>query len=94
MPKPTAEGIRRYLAELNQEVELLPGYEEAFLGICGRGGPTGSPMVACYGYDRCIDALARRTGMNADQAVEHFTCHILVGDKTERSPLILVSYTE
>lgn len=62
------EEIKEKLAEINPEALLADGYEEALIGIARQF----NTFCACYDYDKCIDILMKRDGMDYDEASEFF----------------------
>lgn len=80
------ESIVGWLGENHNEpdeVLLADGFEGAFVGLCERFGF--SSAVAAYDWDKCIEILVKRDGMDYDEAVEYFTFNVIgawMGDMT------------
>lgn len=75
------EEKREQLAEINEEITLFDGYEDALVGTCVRFG---MEPIAIYDLDQCIDGLMK-DGLSYEEADEHFHFNTLgawVGDLT------------
>ena len=70
------------IAEIDEDVVLANGFEEAFVGLAER---CGSPSVAVYDRDACIRILASRDVMSEEDAEEFFDFNVIgayVGEQT------------
>jgi len=81
--------IRETLSEIDPEILLADGYEDALIGyVEGFGkGP-----VAVYDREKCIKILMDRDRMSAEEAVEFFEFNTLgafAGDRTPAFATIL-----
>jgi len=73
------------MVEKNQTEGLLlaDGFEDAFIGAAMRFG--WAEPVALYDYEKCIDILVTRDGMDRGEAEEFFDFNVIgawVGDQT------------
>lgn len=57
----------------DSEVTVADGFERAFLGV---GIRCGQPPVAVYDWDKAIQILIHRDGMDWDTAVEHMEFNV------------------
>lgn len=66
---------------------LEPEYfDEAILGIAQRAGGL---FAVCYSEPKIIEILMREDGMDADEAVEHYSFNVLGSYVGESSPVFL-----
>jgi len=73
---------REILGEINEDIVLFDGYEEALVGV---GTRFGQSPVAVYDYDKCLEILQKRDGMSYEDASEYFDVNTLgswVGENT------------
>jgi hypothetical protein len=62
---------REWVAERNEEALLADGFEAALIGIVEGWHPTGERYcVALYDYERCVQVLVERDGMDHSEAEE------------------------
>lgn len=58
------------------------GFDDAIIGVAEHG--PGSPIIA-YDFDKCVEILVERDGMEHDEAVEYMDFNVTgswVGDQT------------
>ncbi len=72
-----------------EPILLWDGLEEAFVGVVT---DFHRQSVACYDYDKIVDLLMSRDGMEWHDAVEHVDFNIAGGYLGEQTPLILTRY--
>jgi len=70
--------------EKNDKPVLLDGFERAFMGVLRRYGQ--SVAVALYDYNKCLEILMNRDGMEEDEAVEWLEVNTLGGWLGEGTP--------
>lgn len=63
-----------YLAEINPEMLLADGFEEALIGY---GERCGTPPLAIYDVDKCIEILVKRDEMSYEEAWDYFSYNTL-----------------
>lgn len=72
---------RRLLAEINSEIKLADGFEDALIGVVRQF----NKAVALYDREHCIQILVERDGMTIEEAEEHLEFNVLgawVGEGT------------
>lgn len=87
---PLFEQKREVLAEMNPEILLADGFEDALIGYVEIFHKT----IATYDRAKCIDILIERDGMERDEAEEYFEFNVTgayVGDNT---PAFLTRFDE
>lgn len=62
-----AQAIRERLGELNGNAVLLEGLDDALVGIAQQFG---GDHVACYDYEKMVQVLIDRDGMDREGAIE------------------------
>jgi hypothetical protein len=80
--------IKETLAEIDEQILLADGFEEALIGYVEIFNKT----IALYDRDKCLDILMKRDGMDYDSAVEFFefnTTGAYVGEHTPAFATIL-----
>lgn len=77
-----------YLAELNPEMILIDGMNDAIVGFVERCGT--DPLV-CYDIDKCIEILINRDGMSDEEALEYFSYNIQGAYLGKHTPMFLTN---
>jgi hypothetical protein len=80
------EEIKERLADLNPEALLADGFEEALIGTAHIFTKT----IALYDYNKCIDILMERDGMDIEGAVEYFEYNVIGAYVGENTPAFAV----
>ena len=62
------------IAEINPEAMMADGFDDAVLGMCIQFG--GEPVVA-YDYNKCIEILKDRDGMDRTEAIDYLEFNVL-----------------
>jgi len=70
------------LREMNPEILLADGFEEALMGTA----QIFSKTVALYDRTKCIEILMKRDGMSRDDADEYFDFNVTGGYVGEMTP--------
>ena len=78
--------IQEYLAEINPEMLLADGFEDALIGYVQR---CGTEPLACYDIDKCIEVLIERDGMTDEEAIEYLSYNTLGAYMGENTPMFL-----
>ena len=76
-----ASEIRRYLADLDPDLLLADGFDDALIGYVQKFNQT----AALYDRQKCIEILMKRDGMTDEEAEEFFEFNVVgafVGDYT------------
>lgn len=84
----TNEFLREAIAEIDEEILLMDGMEDAFLGLSHR---VNAPILAVYSLDKILDVLMQRDGMDYDEALEFAEFNIIGAWVGERTPIIVSS---
>lgn len=84
---PTREQIESHLLEMDESALLMDGFEEAFIGFTRR---INEPLLAVYDWEKMVDVLVQRDGMDYDEAVEYIDYNCLGAWVGERTPLIVM----
>ena len=70
---------REQIADINPEALFADGFDEAIVGYESNGA------CAVYNYDKCLDVLTKRDGMDSHEAHEYMEFNVVsayVGDFT------------
>lgn len=70
------------LKEMNPEILLADGFEEALIGTV----QVFSKTIALYDRDKCIKILVKRDGMSRDDAEEYFDFNVTGSYVGEHTP--------
>lgn len=73
---------RELLSEIDEEILLIDGFDEAIVGYIERFG---QPTISLYDKNKCINILMERDGMDYQESTEFFEFNILgsyVGEYT------------
>lgn len=68
-------------------VLALDGFDEAFVGVVDRIGM--DTPAACYDFEKCIEILMKRDGMNYEDAQEYFWFNVAGSWVGEQTPFFL-----
>lgn len=78
---------RKEISDLDPEILLFDGFDEAIVGVASR---CGQPLIAVYGMGRMVRVLVDRDGLTEEEAVEHLEFNVLGGWLGERTPAVLL----
>lgn len=78
--------IRDLLKEIDPEILIADGFDNAIVGIASR---CGSPDVLAYDVDKCIAALVLEQGMDEEEAMEHFSFNVEGAYLGKRTPIFI-----
>ena len=62
------------IADINPEAMLADGFDDAILGMCIQFGA--EPIVA-YDYEKCLNILMDRDGMNRTDAIDFMEFNVI-----------------
>lgn len=85
------EELERILYQIDEEIMVMDGFEDAFIGFSKR---CGQPTLATYSFNKMVQVLIERDEMDEFEAVEYIEYNCLgawVGDLT---PLIMFEYVD
>ncbi len=80
--------VRALLAEIDEEIMLADGFDEAILGYTRGAGQTGQ-IVVVYEEEKCIEVLMERDGMSREDALDFFESQVACAFYGDRTPLFL-----
>lgn len=83
--------VREWCAEIDEEMILADGFDEAFVGYATR---CGMPAVAVYDVYKCLGILTERHGLSAEEAIEHFEFNIAGAYVGEHTPMFITRRPE
>jgi hypothetical protein len=78
--------FRDRLAEIDPEILLADGFEDAFLGV---GWRCAQVPIAVYDRDMCVEVLMKRDGMSYEDAEEFFDFNVMGAWVGERTPMFV-----
>ena len=83
------EMLNDYLNEIDTEILLMDGFDEAFIGTSQR---INEPVLAVYSYDKMVEVLKSRDGMTDEEACEYIDFNVVGAWVGERTPIWVTSY--
>jgi len=78
--------VREWCAEVDEEIILAEGFDDAFVGYAER---CGMGPVAVYNAEACVMVLMDRDGLSMEEAREHFEFNVLGSYVGERTPMFI-----
>jgi hypothetical protein len=84
----TKQDIHEYLESRGESVLLCDGFDEAFIGLSQR---INEPLCAVYSYDKMVDVLMKRDGMDYEDATEYLDFNVIGAWVGEQTPIIVTS---
>lgn len=85
-PMPTRQQLSDYLECMDESTLLMDGFEDAFLGFSRR---INEPVLAVYSYDKMVEVLMTRDGMDYDEATEYIDYNCVGAWVGEQTPIIV-----
>jgi hypothetical protein len=79
------ENIKNRVGEYDEEILFADGFEDALIGIAYQFG---SPGVACYDWDKCLEKL-QTDGMTPEEAEEFFEFNVIGAYIGEYTPVFV-----
>jgi hypothetical protein len=83
----TREDIQEYLESRGETVLLCDGFDEAFIGLSQR---INEPLCAVYSYEKMVDVLMSRDGMDYEDAVDYLDFNVVGAWVGEQTPIIVM----
>jgi hypothetical protein len=77
--------VREWCAEVDEEIILADGFDDAFVGYAER---CGMGPVAVYDREKCLFTLVER-GLSHEEAEEHFEFNVVGAYVGERTPMFI-----
>jgi len=62
------------IIDINPEAMLADGFDEAILGVCVQFG---SEPVAAYDFNKCVEILMERDGMEREEAIDFINFNVV-----------------
>jgi hypothetical protein len=81
------EELEQALSLIDEEIMVMDGFEEAFIGLSLR---CGQPTLASYSWEKMVYILMDRDGMEYDEAVEYISYNCLGAWMGELTPSIVL----
>lgn len=79
--------IREHLDSMGQDILLMDDLDDAIIGVSQR---INEPILAVYSWEKIIEVLMERDGMDFDEAVEFSEFNILGAWVGENTPIIVM----
>jgi hypothetical protein len=89
MNKTELESLIYY--ETDEEIMLMDGFEEAFIGFSRR---CGQPTLATYSFEKMLQVLVERDQMDVMEAEEYISYNCAGAWMGELTPVILYEHGE
>jgi hypothetical protein len=83
----TREDIQEHLESRGETVLLCDGFDEAFIGLSQR---INEPLCAVYSYEKMVDVLMSRDGMDYEDAVDYLDFNVVGAWVGEQTPIIVM----
>ncbi|CAB4156397.1 hypothetical protein UFOVP658_61 [uncultured Caudovirales phage] len=80
--------LDEYLQSIGESVLLADGFDEAMIGVSQR---MNEPLLAVYSYDKMVDVLIERDGLDYDEATEYLDFNVIGAWVGEKTPIIVTS---
>jgi hypothetical protein len=84
----TREQLTEHFKEIDEEALLMDGFDEACIGYSQR---INEPVLAVYSYDKMVEVLMTRDGMDDEEAMEFIEFNCVGAWIGERTPIIVRS---
>lgn len=84
---PTRDEIHDALMDMDESALLMDGFDEAFIGFSRR---INEPLLAVYSWEKMVDLLIERDGMEYEDAVEYIDFNVLGAWVGERTPIVVM----
>jgi hypothetical protein len=83
---PTREQIDSVFKAMDESILLMDGFDEAYIG---HTQPMNQPILAVYSYNKMVETLMFRDGMNYDDAAEYIEFNCIGAYIGEQTPIIV-----
>ena len=84
----TREQLTENFKDIDEEALLMDGFDEACIGFSQR---INEPVLAVYSYDKMVEVLMTRDGMDDEEAMEFIEFNCVGAWIGERTPTIVRS---
>lgn len=78
-----------WLADTDEQMLLMPGYDDALIGWVEQ---IGRPPIALYDIEKLMDIMMNKEGMTEEEAWEHYHYNIVGGWVGEYTPAFAYLY--
>jgi hypothetical protein len=83
----TREALEEYLGQMGETPLLMDGFDEACIGFSQR---INEPFLAVYSYEKMIEVLMERDGMDDETAMEYIDFNCVGSWMGEKTPIIVM----
>jgi hypothetical protein len=84
----TREELTEHFKEIDEDTLLMDGFDDACIGYSQR---INEPVLAVYSYEKMIEVLMTRDGMDDEEAMEFIEFNCVGAWIGERTPIIVRS---
>jgi hypothetical protein len=84
----TREELTENFKEIDEDTLLMDGFDDACIGYSQR---INEPVLAVYSYDKMVEVLMTRDGMDDEEAMEFIEFNCVGAWIGERTPIIVRS---
>ncbi len=84
--KELEDSLRSWDEEHDEGALFVPGFESALIGVAVQF----AHQVAVYDYDKCLDILIERDGMNVEDAIEYMEYNVVGAYAGKSTPVFLI----
>ena len=81
--------INDHLIEMDESTMLMDGFDEALIGFAER---INTPLLAVYDWNKMVDVLVERDGLEYEEAVEYISYNCAGAWVGDRTPMILYPF--
>lgn len=79
--------IEEYLDTIDESALLCDGFDDAFIGFSQR---INEPLTAVYSYEKMLEVLIERDGMDYDEAAEYLDFNVLGAWVGPQTPIVVM----
>jgi hypothetical protein len=84
----TREELTEHFKEIDEDTLLMDGFDDACIGYSQR---INEPVLAVYSYEKMVEVLMTRDGMDDEEAMEFIEFNCVGAWIGERTPIIVRS---
>ena len=88
-PTPLRERINEILLQQDENALLMDGFDEALIGFSQR---INEPLLAVYSYEKMVEVLMEREGMDDETAMEYIDFNCVGAYMGETTPIIVMPF--
>ena len=85
----TRQIIEEQLQEMGETPLLMDGFDEACIGFSQR---INEPLLAVYSYEKMVEVLMERDGMDDEMAMEYIDFNCVGAHMGETTPIIVMPF--